>query len=311
MIETIAQCVQLLQNGEVVALPTETVYGLAARIDQPKSIQRIFELKQRPTNHPLIVHVANREQLEACVQRISPIEELLISAFWPGPLTILFQKSSTISDSITGGSEWVAVRMPAHDDFREIIEKLKIPLAAPSANAYQQLSPTSAEMVKFYLPGIGENIFDGGKTNYGLESTIVRVIDDTIHILRKGAISKEEIQQCIPIVAIKKSDSSSAKVPGNVYKHYSPRTPLSLFEFSPPVFHHDTTIGIISSQIDHQSLTPHFHWLDFDHLTLTASTLFETIYQFDQKGLKQIYIQKFPARGIGATVNDRLIKACR
>lgn len=217
---------EYLRNGGLVVIPTETVYGLAAAIHQPQAIAQVFAIKKRPTTHPLIVHVADRSQLTAIVAEISPLATVLMEAFWPGPLTLILPKHPQLSVGITAGQSTVAVRMPAHPVAREVILKAETPVVAPSANYFEQLSPTSAKAASRAL-GEGVNlVLDGGDCQIGIESTIVRVQDGGWEILRPGMILATEI------AAVAGSDparlSGHVKVPGDHKRHYAPKRPAVL-----------------------------------------------------------------------------------
>ncbi|KAH9410775.1 telomere recombination domain-containing protein [Ordospora pajunii] len=219
---------------DVVAVPTETVYGLAADIRCAKAVERIFELKGRPNDNPLIVHVCSIEMLKSVIaEPISKEYQRLIDRFWPGPLTLLFKASSNVSLQVRGGLDTVAVRMPSNKCFLGIIERLGAPIAAPSANISGRPSPTSADHV---IEDFGERIelvIDGGPCSVGLESTVVSMMEGRLHVLRPGGIPLEDLVEaacCDVVVSSKMLEDGKAYSPGQKYKHYSPSARLILFK---------------------------------------------------------------------------------
>ena len=184
---------EYLKAGELVAVPTETVYGLAANGLNPSAVKKIFEAKSRPFNNPLILHFANQEQIDPFILNFPPILKQLTEVFWPGPLTVLLPKSNLVDDLITGGKTHVAIRIPSHPDFHALLQQLDFPLAAPSANLYGRVSPTNAEHVYNQLKGKIPLILDGGPCEKGIESTIIGMENEQVIVYRLGSISIEEI----------------------------------------------------------------------------------------------------------------------
>ncbi|MDH5599641.1 MAG: L-threonylcarbamoyladenylate synthase, partial [Cyclobacteriaceae bacterium] len=236
----------LLQKGEVVAIPTETVYGLAANAFNSKAVAQIFEVKNRPAFDPLIVHIGDRSMLKKIVRKIPVRAEKLMDEFWPGPLTLVLEKDSSVPDIVTSGLPTVGVRMPAHSVSLSLLQSLDFPLAAPSANPFGFVSPTTPEHVSSQLGDKIPYILDGGDCSVGIESTIVGFEGDDVIVYRLGGLSVEEIEAVTGKVEIRIS-SSSPKAPGMLIKHYSPGKPLfrgdvkSVFEKNP-----DKIIGVIS-----------------------------------------------------------------
>jgi L-threonylcarbamoyladenylate synthase len=224
--------VSQLKSGGVVAIPTETVYGLAARYDLPGAVNQVFALKQRPKNHPLIVHVADFEALKTLTAGVGMmVAEQLAKAFWPGPLTLVLPKSNLVMHDITGGQDSVAVRMPNHPLTLSLIEAVGA-LVAPSANRFTQLSPTSAEEVELAL-GTETLVLEGGPCLVGVESTIVSLLDPKrLSVLRPGMISAQQISEVagLPCDEGWKNKHAGVKVPGAHLVHYAPKKPLYLFE---------------------------------------------------------------------------------
>ena len=226
-------CLDTLRGGGVVALPTETVYGLGCLALDELAVQKVFELKQRPPANPLIVHVLDLEQAEQ-IAYVNSTAKLFCQKFWPGPLTIILPKRKVVPDSVTAGLDTVAMRSPSHPLFRKILQETTQPIAAPSANPFSRVSSTTPQEV---FDSFGEDcppILDGGKCNIGLESTVLDLAGDTPSILRPGPISKNELEEFLGIEIRNSSKTSGAKVaqksPGLSAKHYSPETPIRLYE---------------------------------------------------------------------------------
>lgn len=307
--DSIAQAAALLRAGEVVALPTETVYGLAGDALNPLAVARIFEAKNRPHFDPLIVHVADSAMLRQ-VANVAPADEALVTRltekYWPGPLTLLLPKCTIISDLVTAGRPLVAVRMPAHPVFRAVLESFAGPLAAPSANPFGRISPTEAGHVVEGLGGRIPLLLDGGKCLHGLESTIVYPEKGTLHILRDGPIPLEELAPFGPIQHHRPAESAAA--PGQLASHYAPRKPLILVDAAADVpapsdhgylaFSHAPTgfgaIEVLSAKGD---------------LVEAAANLFAALHRLDAAPITCIYAEKIPCLGLGRAMMDRLTRA--
>lgn len=231
------KALQRLEASDVIGLPTETVYGLAARIDRPAGIDRIFEVKQRPFFDPLIVHVSSIEQARSCVDKWPRAAEALARRFWPGPLTLVLKKQSWINDKITSGLDSVGLRCPKHPLALELLRQCPAPLAAPSANRFGRTSPTTADHVRSEFPDLDLLILDGGPCEIGIESTVLRLSESAeglqIAILRPGAITQKEIQQVLELERISFSIQSLTDrkdSPGQLQHHYMPEVPLIWIE---------------------------------------------------------------------------------
>jgi L-threonylcarbamoyladenylate synthase len=222
-----ATAVRLLAAGELVAVPTETVYGLAADARQPQAVLKIFAAKDRPRSHPLIVHLDSADRLAQWAAHIPPAAHALAQAFWPGPLTLLLHKAPWVDSTVTGGLDTIALRVPDHPVLLRVITSLGSGIAAPSANPHKRLSPTSAAQVMSGLSGRIAAVLDGGPCKVGLESTIVDLTGDTVRILRSGPITREQLQDVLgqPVELPARHDVS---VPGNMQVHYQPHAPLHL-----------------------------------------------------------------------------------
>lgn len=219
--------VRSLLDGDCVALPTETVYGLAADAGNEQAVKAIFAAKGRPSDHPLIVHLSSPAQLRQWAKTVPDIAWQLADAFWPGPLTLLLNKADHVSAAVTGGLPTIALRVPAHPLFQEVLKQSGLGLAAPSANRYKKLSPTTAKQVARGMAGHIKAVLDGGPCEFGLESTIVDVTRDTATILRAGPISRAMLEDVLmsPVAA---PENHNVAVPGNVEAHYQPDVPLRL-----------------------------------------------------------------------------------
>lgn len=230
----IKQAVDILQTGGTVVFPTETVYGLGANGLDSEAVKKIFQAKGRPSDNPLILHVHSIEQVEELVEHIPHIARLCMEKFWPGPLTIIFKKSSRVPYIITAGLDTVAIRMPRNNIALEIIKEANIPIAAPSANLSGRPSPTTAKHVIDDLVGKVDMIIDGGSTGVGIESTVLDLSGDIPMILRPGAVTKEDLKEIIFNIEVDSSIISSdeniiPKSPGQKYKHYAPNAEMIVF----------------------------------------------------------------------------------
>jgi L-threonylcarbamoyladenylate synthase len=229
----IAHAAELLRAGRVVAFPTETVYGLGAHALDRAAILKVFAAKERPANDPLIVHVATLDAATPLVEDIPPVARLLAARFWPGPLTMVLKRSAQVPDEVTAGLATVAIRVPSHPVARALLEEARIPVAAPSANLFSRPSPTRAAHVLADLNGRIDLIVDGGATEVGLESTVIDLSGRVPTILRPGAIDLDALRQVIPdVISGRAAGSPTAAMasPGMLPKHYSPRTPVLLYE---------------------------------------------------------------------------------
>jgi L-threonylcarbamoyladenylate synthase len=225
--DEIDQAVEALRDGEVIAFPTETVYGLGADASNPDAVRRIFELKGRPATHPLIVHIDHARALERWALNVPPAAAALAERFWPGPLTLVMRRAPAVDLAITGGQDSVAVRMPAHPVAQQLLRAFGSGIAAPSANRYGRISPTRPEHVREEFGDELRIVLDGGDCKIGLESTIVSCVDTVPRILRPGSLTLTQLRAVVPEMR-PGPDSGAPRVPGSDAKHYAPRTSLSL-----------------------------------------------------------------------------------
>lgn len=313
----IAEAADLLKLGKVVAVPTETVYGLAANAFDARAVVQIFEIKNRPTFDPLIVHAPSYERMQDFVGEIPEAAQLLARAFWPGPLTLLLPKRANIPDVVTAGSACVAVRVPAHPLMLSLLEKLPFPLAAPSANPFGYVSPTCAEHVAAHFEGKIAYILDGGPCKIGVESTIVGFPPEGITIYRQGGLPQEEIEKIVgPVIAMECSTSAPGKsgliAPGTTTCHYAPRTPLVLGDL-PALVRRRTTdnFGILAFAYPTPGVAPVRQMLlaPGGKLSEAAQNLFATMRCLDEQGYDLIFAEQVPNVGLGRAINDRLRRA--
>ncbi|MDP9292219.1 MAG: L-threonylcarbamoyladenylate synthase [Verrucomicrobiota bacterium] len=300
-----ARAVALLREGEVVALPTETVYGLAADATRVDAVVKIFEAKQRPLFDPLIVHLPTRDWLARVAEKPGSLASSMIEKFWPGPLTIVLPRTSLIPDIVTSGLPTVAVRMSVHPVFRSIIEEFAKPLAAPSANRFGRISPTTAHHVMSELAARIPLIVDGGPTELGVESTIVSVSGETITILRSGPITLEQLSDFGEVVFREAGETPDA--PGRMKTHYAPQTRLA---FSPiPAAPSQGLLGWEYDE-DRAGEFARVEWLSkTGDLREAAATLFSKLRSLDESGLDLIVADPVPEHGLGIAIMDRLRKA--
>ncbi len=309
----ILKAAELLRAGKVVAIPTETVYGLAANALDTKAVAQIFELKQRPAFDPLIIHLANKEHLDEYVKQKSASFKSLYQAFCPGPITFVLPKTDLIPDLVTAGHSTVAVRFPAHNVCRSLLAELDFPLAAPSANLFGRVSPVKAEHVAEQFGNKLNYILDGGPSTIGLESTIIDLSNKDPMVLRLGGLSMEEIRTVLgKKIPYTRSSSSNPKAPGMLSAHYSPGIPLTHgnLDHNLQKVNRDRCGSIsfckkIAGIPDrHQRiLSP------IGDLKEAASKLFEAMRSFDTKDVDVILTEEFPNEGLGRAINDRLRRA--
>ncbi|MFY9719331.1 MAG: L-threonylcarbamoyladenylate synthase [Candidatus Cybelea sp.] len=302
----IARAAQRLREGGVVAFPTETVYGLGALAFDAVAVARVFEIKQRPSFDPLIVHVADRAMLDDVAAAIPAAAQLLIERFWPGPLTLVLSKRTVVPDLVTAGLRSVAVRMPSHPVARALIEAVGAPLAAPSANPFGRVSPTRADRVARLLGDRVDLILDGGPATYGLESTIV-ALEPRPALLRPGAISAEEIEAVIG--PLERTALSAIRAPGQLPQHYAPSTPLRVIDPRQVPPHERLHAGALTLSEPLEGYAALRLLSPRGDLREAAANLFETLHELDALGLERIDAAPVPERGLGLAIMDRLRRA--
>jgi L-threonylcarbamoyladenylate synthase len=311
----IQEAARLLQAGELVAIPTETVYGLAGNALDSNAVARIFEAKQRPRFNPLIIHGASWEALQPYLQDVPPLAHQLAQRFMPGPLTLLLPKSRLVPDLVTAGSELVAVRVPQHPLCLQLLHAIDFPLAAPSANPFGYVSPTTAEHVLQGLDGRIAYVLDGGASPVGIESTILGFEEaHSVIVHRLGGLSVEAIQAVLtmPVTFRKHPHLPLPAAPGQLASHYAPRKPLYVGEVRLLRDQFvDQRIGILSFQERYDDM-PNAMVLVLasdGKLTTAAAGLFAALRQLDASTVDVILAEHFPPDGLGAAINDRLRRA--
>lgn len=303
------EAVALLKAGYTVALPTETVYGLAANAHDTRAIQRVFAAKGRPKKHPLIVHIGSIAQIHQYAQQVSGQAIRLAEHFWPGPLTMILHKQDYVTDHITGGLQTIALRIPNHPIMLEVIHQLGNGIVAPSANAYTKTSPTQAEHVLKTLDGKIAAIVDGGSTSVGIESTIIDMTKEVPTLLRPGAISADMISDVLK-TSIQSPAQHNEKVSGNMKNHYQPEKPLHL-----KTAHEIELLAIQQNNmavIHHSDINQEQHHLYYKMPTQKAAfakILYSTLHEIDKTGVNKILVETLPNNNQWVDVLDRLTKA--
>lgn len=319
----IKQAADLLKKNEVVAFPTETVYGLGGNAKEDSAITKIFAAKGRPSDNPLIIHIAKRAQLVELVETVPATAEKLMDAFWPGPLTIIFEKKQgVLSEVATAGLSTVGIRMPDHPVALRIIEEAGLPIAAPSANRSGKPSPTKATHVKEDLDSYIAGIVDGGPTGVGVESTVVDCTDETVVILRPGGITKEQLENVVGEVKMDQALTNKEikpKSPGMKYTHYAPNAPLFLVDGSKEKIQllveeekqKGHKVGVLTTAENKE-----YYQADFIYacgiradLSTVATELYDGLRSFDHKQVDIIFGEMFPTDGVGQAIMNRLMKA--
>lgn len=301
-----------LESGALVAIPTETVYGLAANALEPVAVARIFEVKNRPSFDPLIVHVASLDRAREFVKEIPDQAHQLVNNFWPGPLTVLLNKTEKIPDIVTSGLDRVGIRCPDHSLTRTLLEQLPFPLAAPSANPFGYVSPTTAQHVQNQLGDKIPYILDGGTCAVGIESTVIGWENSRPVIYRMGGISVEQIESVIGKVIVKAHSSSRPQAPGQLQSHYAPRKKFLLGDLEKLTKSNTGKhVGILSFSQNISGI-PRENQLVLSpssSLTEAAHNLFSMLRQFDQMNIDVVLAEEVPNEGLGRAINDRLRRA--
>ncbi|MEO9476530.1 MAG: L-threonylcarbamoyladenylate synthase [Cyclobacteriaceae bacterium] len=309
----IAQAKQLLSEGSLVGIPTETVYGLAANALNEEAVLNIFKVKNRPKFDPLILHTHSIDAVKQYVEHIPEKALLLAKTFWPGPLTILLKKKAAIPDLITSGLDTVAVRIPQHELTLSLLSQLDFPLAAPSANPFGYVSPTTAQHVDQQLGDQIPYVLDGGACHIGVESTIIGFDDnDRPSVFRLGGKSIEEIEELIGPVRVTLNKSSNPVAPGMLKSHYAPGKPVIIGDINELIKKYPTKrIGIISFVNDFSNSQPvrQIVLSRTSNLDAAAQGIFSALREMDVPEVELIITEKFPEEGLGRAINDRLQRA--
>lgn len=295
-----------LRNGELVAIPTETVYGLAGNAYDAAAVIKIFDAKRRPSFDPLIVHIGDKAMLKNFCEPLRPIELELIERYWPGPMTLILRKKNIIPDIVTSGLDTVGVRMPNHDLTLKLLNNLHFPLAAPSANPFGYISPTNAHHVQKQLEKEVSYILDGGSCAIGVESTILKVDDDIVHVLRLGGLTIDQLRKDGFEVSIATHSSSQPEAPGMLTSHYAPRKKTRLLRAQDQI--EDSTSVLYFSKY---SSRPEDRTLSASgDIKEAARNLFGYLRELDEMKTTLILVEMAPEIGLGLAINDRLKRAC-
>ncbi|MBK9284903.1 MAG: threonylcarbamoyl-AMP synthase [Sphingobacteriaceae bacterium] len=301
---------KFLKEGDLVAIPSETVYGLAANALNEKAVFSIFTAKNRPHFDPLIVHIKNAEQIDLYAEWEDDRLKKLADKFWPGPLTLLLQKKEIIPDIVTSGLSRVALRVPNHELALDLLNKLEFPLAAPSANPFGYISPTTAQHVQDQLADRVAYILDGGACRVGLESTIVGVEDGKILIYRLGGLSVEEIKNAIGDVTLSLIESSDPKAPGQLKSHYAPKKPLYFGDAEKLMQQHSNKkIALLLFGKTNLKSDFNFNLSEKADVLEAAKNLFDMLRQADNSEAEIVIAQLVPDENLGKAINDRLKRA--
>ena len=315
---SIEEAVTLLQEGQAIAFVTETVYGLGADATNEEAVNKIFQAKGRPSDNPLIVHIAHFDQVNPLVTSIPDKAKLLMDAFWPGPLTIIFPKSDLVASNVSAGLDSVGIRMPSHPVARELLDKVGLPIAAPSANTSGKPSPTTAYHVYDDLNGKILGIVDGGPVDKGIESTVIDCTIDPPVILRPGSITQDQIEALIGSVNISSSlqEDHTPKAPGMKYRHYAPKAPLILIDGDEAKFiqvvdkelESNKKVGILVPTTYHQvNATVKLAYRE--DVEFFARNLYLFLREFDRHDLDVIYVKYIHGQGLAQSIMNRLLKA--
>lgn len=311
MLIDINTAADILNNEGVVAIPTETVYGLAARMDCIQTIKKVYEIKKRPLDHPLIVHIGSIDWLDKLTCGYPEYVKKLIEQFWPGPLTIVLNKSDSVDQIITGGQDTVAIRMPCQPTCLTLLNQIKQPIVAPSANPYARISPTQASHVLKYFAN-QVPILDGGTCSIGIESTIILATDkNSIELLRPGIITQNEIEQ-VAKVACKSNKQPSIKTPGNKLKHYAPKIPVIKFNKKNQIQefinnNHQSYFFILLSEIN---TAKHDHLIVANDPKAYAQTLYQLLHSIEEQPYDAIIIELPHNTHQWHAIIDKINRAC-
>lgn len=329
--DEIEQAAEEIKNGKLVLFPTETVYGIGANAFDENAVKNIFVAKGRAQDNPLIVHVSNIQMVEDIVEKISPLERKLIEKFWPGPLTIIFPRKDkqTVPNVVTANLDTVGIRMPSNIIAQKLIEKAGVPIAAPSANVSGRPSGTKVEDIISELDGKVSYILDGGFTDIGLESTVIRVIEDKIDILRPGKITKEQLEEVAREVDIDKhvlgkvEKQEAVSSPGMKYRHYAPNTRCVMVysededklvrkinEMTNELYKENKKVLVLGRKNHLDKYIATNKWNMGETLEEVAKNIFTLLRKVDKEEVDLVIIEGVGKKGLGLAITNRLIRAC-
>ena len=302
-----------LDKNHCVAVPTETVYGLAGDALNEKAVEEIFILKKRPLHNPLILHISSYEKLREITKNIPFKAKKLAKKFWPGPLTLVLEKKNKVSNTVSAGKSTIAVRVPNHPLTLKLLNSIDFPLAAPSANPSGFISPTTATHVSSFFKDGLDVILNGGLCSKGLESTIIGFENDNPILYRHGAIPISDLENCVGTIGKKIKDNLNPSSPGMFSRHYSPRTPIILTNnFSKYIYQNkDKKIGVLSfeNKEGFSLATKHEILSKNGDIDEAAKNFYSALHSLDSKNLDIIITTLLPEKGLGKTINDRLKRA--
>jgi L-threonylcarbamoyladenylate synthase len=308
----IEEAVKALRAGELVVFPTETVYGVGANAANPAAVRKIFEVKGRPPDHPVIVHLDDPRYLHRWVSAVPPVAEQLAAKFWPGPLTLIMPKAANVNDIVTGGQDSIGIRVPSHPIAQQLLNAFGGGIAAPSANRYGRLSPTKPEHVRDELGEAVGVILDGGDSPIGLESTIVSCLDNEARLLRPGFITRSQLEQVVKRLVI---GGKAPRVPGDRALHYAPSTPLEIV----PSDELEVRAGELTARQEKVAVLAmrpplqtqrHMTWINAGKRPdIYAHNLYNHLRTLDRAGCMRIFVQGLPEDERWAAILDRLQRA--
>lgn len=304
------EAAERLSAGQLVAIPTETVYGLAANGLDDQAVARIFEAKNRPFFDPLILHVGNVYQAQILCQIWPDEADKLSKAFWPGPLTLVLPKSDRVPNIVSSDLPTVGIRMPEHPLTLDLLNQIDFPLAAPSANPFGYVSPTTADHVLDQLGDKIEAVLDGGPCRVGIESTIVKWDETGLHLLRLGAITRDQIEEVVGPVSFSESITQQVQAPGQLEQHYSPHCGITLIEPGDDTPTPDEQQAVVYFQKPQETMPQHGYFLTQNgQLSEAAAEVFSMLRNLDNWGYTHAFIEMAPHYGLGLAINDRLKRA--
>ena len=307
----IEEAAALLASGEVVVFPTETVYGLGADAFNPSGVARIFELKRRPRFDPLIVHISHRDWVSDLAVAVPKGAHALMDRFWPGPLTIILKKREAVPDIVTAGLSTVGIRMPRHEVALRLIDRLGRPIAAPSANPFGYMSTTTAADVVSLFDDRLPMILDGGPSSYGIESTIVSVIEDRLRLHRHGSIPVEDLEKAAGPIIEKGPGDPTCESPGELPYHYAPHTPLRIVA-GPEEIERSDSAYLAFRKPDREVRSRHVRVLsERGDMREAAARFFSCLIALDREEPKIIYAERIAEIGLGKAIMERLRKAAK
>jgi L-threonylcarbamoyladenylate synthase len=314
----ILEASQIIQNGDLVAFPTETVYGLGANVFDTEAVAKIFKVKNRPADNPLIVHISSLAMLPKLVNNISEANQKLIDNFWPGPLAIVFPKSQLVSDIVTAGLDTVVIRFPSNSIAQKLIAKCEVPLAAPSVNPSGKPSSTSTQHIRDYFKN---QIFvvEGEPSEIGLESTVINALVSPPIILRQGAITQEQIEEVIDVSLEVAQKETPVQSPGMKYRHYAPEAKLELIPLGENLldkieFHlsQGKKVGVLVSSEIYNTLPSTVIAFDLgsrENYRAISANIYDGLHYFDSQTVNIILAESFQPQGLGLAIMDRLQRA--